>query len=112
MARRRTDRDNRAGSDRHVGFLCDMIRNYTKQVRAGKIGDRETLAHLAMLRRELDEQTALIVLELNARGVSWQEIGDGLGMDRAAAYNKYVRRVRVDRVLSDDNARSDAGGLG
>lgn len=105
-SRRRTDRDNKAGSDDHVGFLCRMIRNYTKKVRAGEIGDRETLAHLAMMRRELDEQTALIVLEMNARGVSWQEIGAGLGMDRAAAYNKYVRRVRVDRVLSKDNSQS------
>lgn len=109
-ARRRTDRDNKAGSEAYLKSVCRMIRSYTKAVRAGEIGDSETLAHLAALRRELDEQTALCVLEMNSRGVAWQEIGDGLGMDRAAAYNKYVRRVRVDRLLSDDNARSAVEG--
>jgi hypothetical protein len=96
-------RDNKAGSAQHCAFLCAMIRNYTTKVRAGELVDAEPLAQLAAIQRELDEQTALIVLQLHERGLSWQEIGDGLGMDRAAAYNKYVRRARPDRLLSSDN---------
>ena len=98
-------RDNRAGSDDHLAFLRRMVRNYTRAVRARELIDAEcSLAHLASLRRELDEQTALIVLELHEQGLSWQAIGDGLGMTRHAAYTKYVARARLDPAFPSENS--------
>jgi len=100
---RHEGRDNQAGSERHAKFLCDMIRNYTTQVRAGELDADAALSHMARLRRELDEQTALMVLELRSKGQTWDQIGTALGMTRHAAYTKYVARARVDLLFSDEN---------
>jgi hypothetical protein len=105
---RRADRDNKAGSEAHGEFLCSMIRNYTRQVRAGELDADAGLTHMARLRRELEEQTALMVLELRSQGQTWDQIGTALGMTRHAAYTKYVGRARVDSLFSDENTGSPA----
>jgi hypothetical protein len=106
MARHR-GRENRAGDQAHADFLCRMVRNYTKKVRQGDLVDAEPLRQLARVERELEEQKALIVHELKARGLSWQEIGDGLGMTRSAAYTKYV--ARACPVFPSENAETVTG---
>lgn len=105
---RRADRDNKAGSDAYTASVRRQLRVFPRRAREGELDAEGALAPLREIQRELDEQIALTVHELRAQGLTWQQIGDGLGMTRHAAYTKYVARARVDLLFPDENTGSRA----
>lgn len=84
-------RDNRAGSAEYLAFARRVLRSYGRRaVTDGADGD--TLAALATLREEIDAQTRATVHAMRSAdggAYSWQEIGDALGITRAAAFKRY-----------------------
>ena len=70
-----------------------------KTLAAGASGDdpRIGLAAVAALRRLLERIEALHVKEARARGWSWQEIADALGVTRQAVHEKHAAPRRRGR---------------
>jgi hypothetical protein len=72
------------------------------------------LAAISELRAELDRQELAAVLDAEARGTSWQRIGDALGISKQAAHRKFSlaaentreRRSRSARVTAQDAAKA------
>lgn len=59
----------------------------------GLHGDEMDLADLAGLRVHLDEAIGSAVVGMYARGLSWSNIGDALGVTKAAVYKRYAPLV-------------------
>lgn len=53
--------------------------------------DMAELTQLVALRRAVDAQTTAAVVDLYAKGYSWTEIADALGVTRQAALKRYGR---------------------
>jgi hypothetical protein len=84
-------RDNRAGTDEYLAFGLRMLRSYGR--RAAESGaDGDTLAALAALAAECDRQmaeTVRVMRSADGGAFSWAEIGDALGITRAAAFKRW-----------------------
>lgn len=59
----------------------------------GAHGDEADLLALASLRAALDASLGTAVVGLYRRGLSWSNIGDALGVTKAAAYKRFAPLV-------------------
>lgn len=59
-------------------------------VRVGEVYEGRDLRALADLRATLDDAVRVAVEGMRAQGVSWQVIGDELGISRQAAHKTYA----------------------
>jgi len=79
------------GTREYCAFMVRVLKSYGKKSAAGDL-DLDSLVQLRELRALLEEQTAEVVHGLRSEpggAHSWAEIGDALGMTRAAAYKKF-----------------------
>ncbi len=74
----------------YIDFARRIIRGAGKRV--GQADEWE-LAELTSLRDEIDTAIATAVAGLRAQGHSWSYIGDGLGITRQAAQQRYGERA-------------------
>lgn len=73
-------------------MILRCLRKIGVRVASGDLPDIDALVQLREIQAELDEQTALVVRALRSEaggGHSWAEIGDALGITRAAAFKRY-----------------------
>lgn len=73
-----------------VAMVARMLRAAGRRVAAG---DDWELSELVSLRPVLEEAIQMGVDGLREQGHSWQYIGDGLGISRQAAQERYGRKV-------------------
>lgn len=89
---RRTDSEKRSGTDEYARFVKRCIRAIGRRVMAGDLPSVDSLVQLREIREDVDARTAEVVhaLRSEAGGAhSWAEIGEALGVTRAAAFKKY-----------------------
>lgn len=60
----------------------------------GQTGGEWELGELVGLRSEVETAIATAVAGLRDRGLSWQNIGDALGVTKSAAYQRYGKAER------------------
>jgi hypothetical protein len=87
-AKRRT---RRVENDEYGAFVRRAVRAYSVRVATG---DVEALRDLVGLAEEVDQAVADAVAGLRARGYSWAEIGDRLGVTKQAAQQRWGIRER------------------
>lgn len=88
----KTGRDTRAVVDQAVASLGRL------RMPAGWLGDGGAEVHLlASLLAEADRQLPQSVALARDQGYSWAEIGDLLGVTRAAAWQRYCEQARTVR---------------
>ncbi len=76
---------DQANSPAHMTAQArELVRDYV-ETSAGV----ETLRELAFTRRTVDQLTRIAVADARAGGLSWQEIGDALGITRQAAHERF-----------------------
>lgn len=80
--------EKRTGTEEYARFTERMVRSYGRKALAGDL-DVTALEYLASLEAMVAAQTAETVRGLRATGVSWREVGDALGITRAAAFKRY-----------------------
>lgn len=100
---RNRDSEKSTGTQQYAAFMKRLARSYGRKAVAGEL-DTTALEQLVEVRAMVDEQIGEVVHALRTeRGgaYSWQQIGDALGMTRAAAYKKYGP--------SDNEARKQGG---
>ena len=81
----------RAGTREYFKFMTRLLKKYAEKADEGEL-DVDALAQLRELRELLDERTAEVVhaLRSEAGGAhSWTEIGDALGVTKAAAFKRF-----------------------
>lgn len=88
-------RENQAGTDTYLGFMQRGVKAYSKAAAAGDV-DTTHLEHLAEVQAAVEQAQADVAMALRAQGYSWQQIGDALGITRAAAYRRYVGAEGTD----------------
>jgi hypothetical protein len=84
-------RDNQTGTQEYQAFTGRILRSYGRKALAGEL-DTTALEHLAQIRAEVDAQMVATVHALRTEqggAYSWAQIGEALGMTRAAAFKKY-----------------------
>jgi hypothetical protein len=99
-----TNTEKRTGTDEYHKFTQRMVRSYGRKALAGEL-DTTALEYLADLQRMVEEQTAATVVALRTEAggaYSWAQIGDALGITRAAAFKRYAH-------LCEDEARKVGG---
>jgi len=74
----------------YAGMVRRILRAHGRRVADG---DPEDLAELVAMRSVLDASIAEAVEGMRARGLSWAEIGRGLGTTRQAAQATWGRRA-------------------
>lgn len=80
--------EKRTGTDEYMKFAKRVLRSYGKRAAEGDL-DVTALEHLADIQAMLEAQTTATVVALRSTGVSWREVGDALGITRAAAFKRY-----------------------
>jgi hypothetical protein len=96
--------EKRTGTDEYHKFTTRMVRSYGRKALAGDL-DTTALEYLSDLQRQVEDQTAATVAALRTEaggGYSWAQIGDALGITRAAAFKRYAH-------LCEDDARKPGG---
>jgi hypothetical protein len=86
-----TNTEKRTGTEEYAKFTLRMTRSYGRKALAGEI-DVTALEYLEDLRREVEAQQAATVAALRTETggqYSWAQIGDALGITRAAAFKRY-----------------------
>lgn len=73
-------------NDEYAAMLRRMVAAYGERVGAS---DPYDLADMLGVLADLDEQVGLAVRALRAGGYSWQDIGDGAGITRQAAQQRW-----------------------
>lgn len=74
----------------------DCVAQFSHEVgRSDMTAEEARLADLVGLREALDEVQEMTVDDARAAGLTWQQIGDALGVTRQAVYHRYVDRRRV-----------------
>jgi hypothetical protein len=76
-------------NDEYGEFIRRILRAYSRRVADGDI---DALSLMTRLADELDDANAQAVKGLRARGYSWTEIGDRLGITRQAARQRWIGR--------------------
>ena len=79
--------------ERHHGLSNDAIREITDAATAVDLAKR-SLDGSAVARAKEDLRAT--VVSANEYGVSWQTIGDALGIRRGSAYQRFRRRSAPD----------------
>ena len=83
--------EKNAGTEEYGKFMKRLARSYGRKAVAGEI-DATALTQMAEIQAMLDEQMAEVVRALRSEkggSHSWSEIGDALGITRAAAFKRY-----------------------
>jgi hypothetical protein len=80
--------EKKTGTEQYARFVGNVIKSYGKKAKAGEL-DTTSLTQLAELQAILDAQKVEVVHGLRTLGYSWQEIGDALGVTKAAAFKKF-----------------------
>jgi len=83
--------EKQAGTEEYGKFMMRLMRSYGKKAVAGDL-DCTALEQLAEIQVMLEQQTAEVVRALRSEqggGYSWSQIGDALGITRAAAFKRY-----------------------
>lgn len=73
-------------------MIAFMRRMGQAMVRRAAEGDREILSALATAQRDLDRALVDAARAAHARGYSWTEIADELGISRQAARQRFTPR--------------------
>lgn len=100
---RTLDTEKATGTQQYAAFMKRLARSFGRKAVAGEL-DTTALEQLVEIRAMLDDQIGEVVHALRTEqggAYSWQQIGDALGMTRAAAYKKYGP--------SDNEARKPGG---
>lgn len=89
----RTARNGRKRENNEfAGFARRIIRAYGRRIAAG---DVEALPELAQLQRELDDVMGQAVVGLKAKGYSWADVAERLGVSRQAAHQRFGHLVKA-----------------
>lgn len=70
----------------YADMLSRMIRRYG--VRVGE-GDPVDLTRMLEIQAELEAAIGVAVVGLRSAGYTWREVGEGLGVTREAAWQRY-----------------------
>lgn len=78
-------------------WLCGRKHDARGCPRIGRLRTHELLRRLPALRSELEQRLATaeleVVVEARRRGLSWEEIGDALGVPKQTAHRRYAQAV-------------------
>lgn len=94
MTKPRSRRDNVTGTEKYTAFIRRTLRSFGRRAVEGDL-DTTALTDLAKIRAQVDTQIAETVHALRTEqggSYSWAQIGDALGMTRAAAHKKFGSR--------------------
>lgn len=89
--RNNRSRENGTGTSEYHSFMKRLVRSYGKKAVAGEL-DTDALRQLAEIQVMLDEQIGEVVRALRTEeggAYSWAQIGEALGITRAAAFKRY-----------------------
>lgn len=85
------DPERQAGGAKYAAFMKRIARSYGRKALEGEL-DTSALEHLVEAREMIDQQIEQVVRALRTEeggAYSWSEIGEALGITRAAAYKRY-----------------------
>lgn len=83
--------EKRTGTEQYGAFMARLLKSYGRRAAEGEL-DYSSLEQLADLQALLDEQIGVVVAALRAQdngAASWRQIGESLGITRAAAFKRY-----------------------
>lgn len=96
------------GTDRALATVVRAVRTLVAETDGRTAADPDSLTHalgqLAELAERVDWAMLSVVGEARCKGLTWQQVGDALGVSKQAAQQRFAHYVReaLDRAAGGD----------